>query len=94
LELGCTVVGRDGTEETLQSSTTSLMVHQIPALIEFISLWTTLEAGDVIATGTPGGVGAGRDPKRWLVPGEMVVTTVAGLGALKNQVLEEGAPTP
>jgi acylpyruvate hydrolase len=48
----------------------------------------------VIATGTPGGVGAGRDPKRWLVPGEMVVTTVAGLGALKNQVLEEGAPTP
>jgi acylpyruvate hydrolase len=94
LELGCTVVGRDGTEETLQSSTTSLMVHQIPALIEFISLWTTLEAGDVIATGTPGGVGAGRDPKRWLVPGEMVVTTVAGLGALKNQVLEEGVPTP
>jgi 2-keto-4-pentenoate hydratase/2-oxohepta-3-ene-1,7-dioic acid hydratase in catechol pathway len=93
LELSCAVAGPSGVEETLQSSSTALMVHRIPDLIAFLSLWTTLEPGDVIATGTPGGVGAGRDPKRWLVPGETVITRVEGLGALKNQVLEEPAPT-
>jgi acylpyruvate hydrolase len=93
LELSCMVAGPRGVEETLQSSSTALMVHRVPDLIAFLSLWTTLEPGDVIATGTPGGVGAGRDPKRWLVPGETVTTLVEGLGALKNQVLEEPAPT-
>jgi acylpyruvate hydrolase len=94
LELSCSVLGTDGVEETLQSSSTALMVHRVPDLIAFLSLWTTLEPGDVIATGTPGGVGAGRDPKRWLVPGETVMTRVEGLGALKNQVLEEPRLTP
>jgi acylpyruvate hydrolase len=94
LDLTCTVVDAAGKRETLQSSNTSLMVHRIADLIAFLSLWTTLEPGDVIATGTPGGVGGARDPKRWLVPGETVETAVEGLGALKNQVLEEGGDTP
>jgi acylpyruvate hydrolase len=90
LELTC-IIERDGREEVMQRSNSSLMVHRIPDLIAYITQWATLEPGDVIATGTPGGVGDGRNPKRYLVPGETVVTRVAGLGALKNQVLEEAA---
>ncbi len=90
LELTC-AIARDGKEEEMQHSNTSLMVHRIPDVIAYISLWTTLEPGDVIATGTPAGVGDGRNPKRYLVPGETLVSRVAGLGELKNQVLEEAA---
>ena len=75
--------------QTMQSSNTRLMVHRIPEVIAFCSEWTTLEPGDVIATGTPSGVGLGRKPPRWLQPGETVFTTVEGVGTLKNQVLEE-----
>lgn len=92
LELTCKIV-KDGREELMQRSSTSLMVHRIPEIIAFVTQWTTLEPGDVIATGTPGGVGDGRSVKRFLVPGETVVTAVSGLGELKNQVLEE-AGTP
>ncbi len=90
LELTCTV-GGGGQEQVMQRSNTSLMVHRIPDLIAYITLWATLEPGDVIATGTPGGVGDGRNPKRFLEIGETVLTSVAGLGVLKNQVLEEAA---
>lgn len=90
LELTCTVAS-DAGEELMQRSNTSLMVHRIPNVIAYISEWATLEPGDVIATGTPGGVGDGRNPKRFLRPGETVLTAVAGLGVLKNQVLEEAA---
>ena len=77
-------------QETMQSSNTRLMVHRIPDVIAFCSEWATLEPGDVIATGTPSGVGLGRKPPRWLQPGETVFTAVEGVGTLKNQVLEEG----
>jgi acylpyruvate hydrolase len=90
LELSC-VIERDGRQEQMQHSNTSLMVHRIPDLIAYISLWSTLEPGDVIATGTPGGVGDGRNPKRFLTPGETVLTRITGVGELKNQVLEEAA---
>jgi 2-keto-4-pentenoate hydratase/2-oxohepta-3-ene-1,7-dioic acid hydratase in catechol pathway len=70
------------------------MVHRIHDLIAFISLFTTLEPGDVIATGTPGGVGLGRTPPVWLTPGQTVLCRIETLGDLKNQVLEEpGART-
>jgi acylpyruvate hydrolase len=94
LELSTTVVKGDGGEETLQDDTTANMVHRVPVLIEYISLWATLEPGDVIATGTPAGVGSGRDPKRWLVPGETVICRVSGLGETRNLVVEEGALNP
>ncbi|MEP7104619.1 MAG: fumarylacetoacetate hydrolase family protein [Chloroflexota bacterium] len=93
LDISLTIVTAGGQEERMQSSNTSLMVHRIPDVIAFCSEWTTLEPGDVIATGTPGGVGFGRRPYRWLEPGETVLTAVEGVGTLKNQVLEEGAAT-
>ena len=88
------MIKNGGGEDQLQADSTRNMVHQVTALIEYISLWATLEPGDVIATGTPAGVGAGRDPKRWLVPGETVVCRVSGLGEIRNLVVEEGAVNP
>ena len=93
LDLSCAIVKRDGSEEQMQHSNTSLMVHRIPDVIAFISQFATLEPGDVIATGTPGGVGFGRKPYRWLEPGETVVCRVEGVGELKNKVLEEARAT-
>ena len=93
LDLECVVSGPGG-EEVMQSSNTRLMVHSIPRVIAYISEWATLEPGDVIATGTPGGVGFGRTPHRWLQPGETVITRVAGVGELKNKVVEAGAAEP
>jgi len=93
LDISLTIQSPDGAEERMQASNTRLMVHRIPDVIAFCSEWTTLEPGDVIATGTPGGVGFGRTPYRWLVPGETVLTAVEGVGTLKNQVLEEGTAT-
>ncbi|HZY73173.1 MAG TPA: fumarylacetoacetate hydrolase family protein, partial [Edaphobacter sp.] len=75
--------------ETLQSSNTSDLIFKIPALIAHLSSLTPLEAGDVISTGTPEGVGLGRTPKRWLKPGEEVVVTISGLGQLRNRTVAE-----
>jgi 2-keto-4-pentenoate hydratase/2-oxohepta-3-ene-1,7-dioic acid hydratase in catechol pathway len=92
LELSTTVIGRDGTEELLQRSNTSLLVHRIPELIAYITEWSTLEPGDVIATGTPAGVGLGRNPRRWLRAGETVISRVETLGELRNSVVDEARP--
>jgi acylpyruvate hydrolase len=89
LELSTTVLLADGGEEELQRSSTSLLVHRIPDLIAYITEWATLEPGDIIATGTPPGVGLGRKPPRWLRPGETLVSRVEGLGELRNRVVEE-----
>ncbi|MBJ7597253.1 MAG: hypothetical protein DLM67_10000 [Candidatus Nephthysia bennettiae] len=94
LDLTCVLRHADGAEETVQSSNTSLMIHRIPDLIAFLSQFTTLEPGDVIATGTPGGVGFGRRPPVWLRPGQTVICRIEGLGDLKNQVVEEPPPSP
>jgi 2-keto-4-pentenoate hydratase/2-oxohepta-3-ene-1,7-dioic acid hydratase in catechol pathway len=75
--------------EVLQSSNTSELIFKIPALIEYISSITPLLPGDIVSTGTPSGVGAGRTPKRWLKPGETVTVTVEGLGSLTNPVVAE-----
>jgi 2-keto-4-pentenoate hydratase/2-oxohepta-3-ene-1,7-dioic acid hydratase in catechol pathway len=93
LDLSCVIRHPDGAEETMQSSNTSLMIHRIPDLIAFLSQFATLETGDVIATGTPGGVGLGRKPPVWLQPGQTVICRVEGLGDLKNQVVEEPPPS-
>ncbi|HAX45130.1 MAG TPA: 5-oxopent-3-ene-1,2,5-tricarboxylate decarboxylase, partial [Solibacterales bacterium] len=50
----------------------------------------TLEPGDIISTGTPGGVGFARKPPRWLKPGDEMEVTIDGLGTLKNPVVAEG----
>ena len=70
----------------LQRSNTRHLIFSIPQLIAYLSAVMTLEPGDVIATGTPAGVGAARTPKRWLQPGETVRVAIGRLGALENPV--------
>ena len=73
--------------ETLQHSNTKELIFKIPELIEYISSITPLLPGDIVSTGTPFGVGLGRNPKRWLKPGETVTITIEGLGSLTNPVV-------
>jgi 2-keto-4-pentenoate hydratase/2-oxohepta-3-ene-1,7-dioic acid hydratase in catechol pathway len=75
--------------ETLQSASTADMIFDVAALIEHISQFATLEPGDVIATGTPSGVGHFRDPPRYLEPGDTVTVEIEGLGVLSNPVEAE-----
>jgi 2-keto-4-pentenoate hydratase/2-oxohepta-3-ene-1,7-dioic acid hydratase in catechol pathway len=75
--------------EVLQQSNTSEMIFPVSRLIAFLSSVFTLEPGDVIATGTPSGVGFVRKPPRWLKPGDETVVRVDGLGALANPVVAE-----
>lgn len=75
--------------EVLQNSNTRNLIFKIPQLIEHISGLTPLEAGDIISTGTPEGVGLGRDPKRWLRDGEEMVLTIEGIGELRNRTRQE-----
>jgi len=72
---------------TLQDSNTAKMVFRIPELIEFISASITLEPGDIIATGTPEGVGAFRKPPIFLKPGDVVEVEIQNLGVLRNPVV-------
>ena len=75
--------------EVLQHSNTRELVFKIPELIEYLSSITPLLPGDIVSTGTPPGVGLGRNPKRWLKPGETVTITIEGLGSLTNPVAAE-----
>jgi 2-keto-4-pentenoate hydratase/2-oxohepta-3-ene-1,7-dioic acid hydratase in catechol pathway len=73
--------------ELMQSSNTLELVFDVPTLIAWISQGLTLEAGDLILTGTPGGVGAARVPPRWLRNGDVVEISIGGLGTLRNPVV-------
>lgn len=72
--------------ELRQKSNTSQLIHTVPALIAFCSAAFTLEAGDVITTGTPGGVGLYRNPPSFLRPGDKLVVEIDGIGRLENPV--------
>jgi acylpyruvate hydrolase len=74
----------------MQSARTSLMLIDVPNAIEYFSSFTTLRPGDVIATGTPGGVGFARTPPVWLVPGDVIEVTIEEIGTIRNQVVAEG----
>ena len=78
--------------EQRQSSNTNQLIFDGPALIEFLSTAFTLEPGDVICTGTPGGVGMLMSPPTWLAPGDVVRVEIEGLGVLENPVIEEPDP--
>jgi len=78
--------------ERRQSSNTNQLIFDGPALIEFLSTAFTLEPGDVICTGTPGGVGMMMSPPSWLAPGDVVRVEIEGLGVLENPVIEEPLP--
>jgi 2-keto-4-pentenoate hydratase/2-oxohepta-3-ene-1,7-dioic acid hydratase in catechol pathway len=75
--------------ETLQHSNTRELIFKIPALVEFLSSVVTLEPGDVVATGTPAGVGFARTPPRYLKPGDEVTVSIEGIGDLRNPVVAE-----
>lgn len=81
LRLTCEVSG-----QLMQSSSTAQMVFHIPEIVEYISRVFTLEVGDVVATGTPPGVGFARTPPRFLRRGDTVVCTVEKVGTLENPV--------
>ena len=77
------------TGETMQDSNTSNLIFKLPQLIAYLSSVFTLEPGDIIATGTPAGVGFARKPPRWLQPGDEVRIRIEGLGELVNPVVAE-----
>lgn len=72
--------------EVRQSANTELFIFDIPTLISVISAGTSLEPGDIIATGTPAGVGNGFKPPRFLQPGDSIEITIEGLGSLRNTI--------
>ncbi len=75
--------------EVVQHASTSDMVHSVSVIIAYISAFTHLEPGDVIATGTPAGVGAARTPPKWLKPGDQVEVEIEDIGVLANTVISE-----
>lgn len=75
--------------QVLQKSNTRELIFKIPELIEYISQVVTLEPGDVVATGTPAGVGFSRKPPRWLKPGDETIVRIQEIGELRNPVIAE-----
>ncbi|MGW6296583.1 fumarylacetoacetate hydrolase family protein [Streptomyces sp. NPDC055058] len=84
LDVSLTVDG-----ELMQSDTTGDLLFDPVDLVEYVSTITRLNPGDIIATGTPGGVGHARKPARYLLGGERVVTEIQGIGRLENTVVKE-----
>ena len=77
--------------ELRQNANTRDLIFDVPTLIATISAGLTLKPGDIIATGTPAGVGMGFDPPRFLKAGDVVRVEIDGIGALENPVVERGA---
>jgi 2-keto-4-pentenoate hydratase/2-oxohepta-3-ene-1,7-dioic acid hydratase in catechol pathway len=74
--------------ERMQHATTEQMIFKIPKIIEYVSTWTTLLPGDVLVTGTPGGVGARRNPPLWMKPGDKVEVEIDKVGILENSIAD------
>jgi acylpyruvate hydrolase len=74
-------------DETLQASNTENLIFPVAEIVAYLSQVMTLEPGDVIATGTPAGVGFSRQPRRYLLPGETVRVEIDGVGVLENPVI-------
>jgi acylpyruvate hydrolase len=84
LELTTTLNG-----EVMQSARTSQMLIDVAQTIEFFSSFTTMRAGDMLATGTPGGVGFARKPPVWLGAGDIIEVAIEGIGSIRNVVVDE-----
>ena len=74
-------------DETLQDSSTSQLMFSVPRLVAELTMVMTLEPGDIVATGTPAGVGTSREPKRWIRPGERVRVEIESIGTLENRAV-------
>jgi 2-keto-4-pentenoate hydratase/2-oxohepta-3-ene-1,7-dioic acid hydratase in catechol pathway len=77
--------------DVVQNESVGELCFDVPQLIEYCSIWAQLEPGDVIVTGTPGGVGAGRKPPLWMKPGDTIEVEITGIGTLRNPVVAEAA---
>jgi 2-keto-4-pentenoate hydratase/2-oxohepta-3-ene-1,7-dioic acid hydratase in catechol pathway len=77
--------------EQLQKATTDMMIHTVPKLIAYLSILAPLQTGDVVVTGTPGGVGFARKPPIWLKPGDRVEVEISRVGLLENRIIDESA---
>jgi len=77
--------------DVVQKENTGELLFGIPELIEYISIWTELLPGDVIVTGTPGGVGAGRKPPLWMQVGDTIEVEISQIGCLRNPIAGEDA---
>ena len=75
--------------QQVQHATTDTLIHDVPALIAYISEITEFQPGDVISTGTPAGVGLGRKPPLWMKAGDVVEVEISGIGVLRSSVAEE-----
>ncbi|TPG59666.1 FAA hydrolase family protein [Roseomonas nepalensis] len=75
--------------QVVQRTTTDLMITGVPRLIAYISTILPLLPGDVIVSGTPGGVGAKRNPPLWMKPGDVAEVEISGIGVLRNPVVQE-----
>jgi 2-keto-4-pentenoate hydratase/2-oxohepta-3-ene-1,7-dioic acid hydratase in catechol pathway len=75
--------------QVMQHATTAMLIFPIPRLIEYVSTFTHLAPGDVIVSGTPGGVGARRQPPVWMKEGDLVEIEVSKIGVLRNRVERE-----
>jgi 2-keto-4-pentenoate hydratase/2-oxohepta-3-ene-1,7-dioic acid hydratase in catechol pathway len=73
--------------EVMQHASLSDLIFTLPVIIEYISGFTPLSAGDVIATGTPGGVGDRREPPLYMKAGDTIEVEISGLGILRNVVV-------
>lgn len=85
LTVSCRVNGAE-----VQRATTATLVFDAADLVSYASTFTTLRPGDLILTGTPGGVGAGRDPQVFLADGDVLETEIEGIGTLRNTIRFEG----
>ena len=83
LALSCDVAG-----ERMQTARTSDMVFSVAPLVAHLASHCTLEPGDLIFTGTPAGIGSVRQPRRYLKAGEEIVSTIDGIGTLRNRCVE------
>src|SRR2546425_3202289 len=77
--------------QEVQKSATDLLIYSVPQIIAFCSEFTPLVPGDVIATGTPEGVGHRRNPPLWMKPGDVLEVEISGIGTLRNRVVDEKA---
>ena len=73
----------------MQQGSTKTMVYKVPYLISYISQFMSLQAGDIISTGTPPGVGMGKNPPQYLKEGDLVNLKVEGLGEQKQKVVKD-----
>jgi 2-keto-4-pentenoate hydratase/2-oxohepta-3-ene-1,7-dioic acid hydratase in catechol pathway len=88
-DLGSLAVRSRVNGETWQDSSTAEMIWDVPTLLAFITRSITLEPGDIVATGTPAGVGHFHDPPRYLAAGDVVVCEVEGIGVLETPIVDE-----